>query len=359
MSLKNSLNKNEITIQIVVVFIGWVFLLTYLFTTPFIFKFKWLVFYIGTVVIVNIVWQILLSLYLKLFKKGDDEEDKFYSSIFFNKAKVRPSKIHLPWIAYTPGEDGFFLVPLLYIGANYFTAAISGFLFAALHYPRYPVLACVPKGIFLFCVAAFILPKSGIPSLLIGHILVDWTTPFFMEMLNKFSKGGTPYTFRYDDGTLKEAGYCINKLREGVVIFYYPSGKLETECSYSNDKLDGVFKRFFENGNMEKEGLYRNGQAAGIWHYYYENGLLKSEANYENGTKEGIVKFYYPSGKLKSIYSCKNDKFDGEYKIFFESGNIKEVCAYKEGVLHGLLRSFDESGNFKEETRYESGNIVK
>jgi len=78
-----------------------------------------------------------------------------------------------PWrFLLIPAEDGFFLLPLLYIGINPTSAAVAGFLFAAAHYPLYPWRYCVPKGIAYFFVALFILPY-GIWSVVVAHLFLD------------------------------------------------------------------------------------------------------------------------------------------------------------------------------------------
>ena len=78
-----------------------------------------------------------------------------------------------PWrLLLVPAEDGFFLLPLLYLGINPFSAAVAATLFAAFHYPFFPWRYCIPKGLAYFFVALFILPY-GIWSVVFAHFLFD------------------------------------------------------------------------------------------------------------------------------------------------------------------------------------------
>jgi hypothetical protein len=90
-----------------------------------------------------------------------------------------------PWrLLFIPAEDGFFLLPLLYIGINPVSAAIAGALFAAAHYPSFPWKYCVPKGVAYFFVALWILPY-GIWSVVVAHLILDLTL-FGLEYLVRF-----------------------------------------------------------------------------------------------------------------------------------------------------------------------------
>jgi hypothetical protein len=258
--------------------IGWIFLLIHLLTSPFKFEVKWVFFFMGIILMISIPWMFLMFLYEKVAKKD------LYTDSFFNRKKTTHQKI--PWIFYPPGEDGFFLVPLLYVGIHYLTAGISAFLFALFHYPRFAIWECIPKGLAFFCIALFILPKSGILPLAVGHLLTDGIAFYVLpRILHEFK-------YFYENGVLMEEGMCKNAKREGLVKYYYPSGKLQSECFYTKDILNGPCKWFFENGHIEKEGSYQNGQLQGLWKWFNEDGVLSTEAHYENDHIIGEPKSY-------------------------------------------------------------------
>jgi len=104
----------------------------------------------------------------KLGVKGLDEREAHeQNERFFCGLKKDPWRFLL-----IPAEDGFFLVPLLYIGVNPTSAVVAALLFATVHYPAFPWRYCVPKGIAYFFVALFILPL-GIWSVVVAHLFVD------------------------------------------------------------------------------------------------------------------------------------------------------------------------------------------
>jgi hypothetical protein len=89
-----------------------------------------------------------------------------------------------PWgILLIPAGDGFFLLPLAYIGITPFSAAVAAVLFAAAHYPQFNWPFCIPKSVAYFCVALFLLPY-GIWSIVTAHLLVDLALFTFMFLGN-------------------------------------------------------------------------------------------------------------------------------------------------------------------------------
>lgn len=83
----------------------------------------------------------------------------------------RPAWKMIFWAA--PAEDGLFLVPVVYIGISPFTALISAMVFAAGHYPKFPLVACVPKGLCWFAVVMWVLPH-GVWTVVVGHMILDY-----------------------------------------------------------------------------------------------------------------------------------------------------------------------------------------
>jgi hypothetical protein len=71
-----------------------------------------------------------------------------------------------------PGEDGLFFVPLLLVGSNWLTAGVVAPLYAAMHYPEFPLRLCVVKAVFIYLIALLILPH-GLGTVIVGHLLLD------------------------------------------------------------------------------------------------------------------------------------------------------------------------------------------
>ena len=272
----NDLQKSIVVHAVVV--IGWLILTFHLFTTPFRLEIQWTLCFIAILVANNYLWLWMLGFYLSVIKK---EWEWLQYSIPKSKFKSK-----WPWYLVTLGEDGLCLVPLLYIENNVFTAGMFALLFTVLHRFNFPFWACLPKGTAFFIVALFILPKSGVVPLIIGHWLVD---AFY---LYKNSKISILYKYYYENGVLKEEGSHINSKREGLIKYYFPSGKIQQEAYYAKGNPEGLVKWYFENGNLEKEGTYKDGKIHGLYKWFNEDGSLASETNYEHDNMIGEPKHY-------------------------------------------------------------------
>ncbi len=83
-----------------------------------------------------------------------------------------------------PGEDGFFLAPLLYIGITPLTAAACGVAFTLAHLPAFATRAAVFKGACYFFVAWLLLPHFGLWSIVLGHVLLNATLLVFEHAID-------------------------------------------------------------------------------------------------------------------------------------------------------------------------------
>jgi hypothetical protein len=91
-----------------------------------------------------------------------------------------------PWLfLLIAGEDGFFFLPLLYIGINPATAIAAAALFALMHYHDKPNSALT--GTFLFTMAnVLIVLPHGILPMVLGHYILDATAFGMAPVLKKW-----------------------------------------------------------------------------------------------------------------------------------------------------------------------------
>ena len=91
-----------------------------------------------------------------------------------------------PWLfLLIAGEDGFFFLPLLYIGINPVTAIAASAIFALMHYRDKPNTTLV--GIFLFTAAnVLIVLPHGILPMVLGHFILDTIAISIAPMLKKW-----------------------------------------------------------------------------------------------------------------------------------------------------------------------------
>jgi uncharacterized membrane protein YfhO len=139
--------------------------------------------FLGILAASGVVFVAAMAVMEKFGMKGlDEKEADTTNERFFSMLKREPWKFLL-----IPGEDGFFLLPLLYVGISPVSVAIAAFLFAVAHYPAFPWRYCIPKGIAYFFVALLILPY-GIWSVVTAHLIVDvglWTVLLLVKVEGK------------------------------------------------------------------------------------------------------------------------------------------------------------------------------
>jgi len=71
-----------------------------------------------------------------------------------------------------PAQDGFFFVPLVYLGITPVSATVAGLAFGLFHYPANPLWSCLVKAAFLSLIAYFVLP-FGVLTTIAGHLVID------------------------------------------------------------------------------------------------------------------------------------------------------------------------------------------
>jgi len=97
------------------------------------------------------------------------DEKQSYSVITGLQQKLRGR----PWeILLIPGEDGFFFLPLVYIGITPLSAAIASGLFAAMHFDYRSLRKCAIIFVTHMIICLTILPHSIIP-IISGHFSLD------------------------------------------------------------------------------------------------------------------------------------------------------------------------------------------
>ncbi|MGB1017005.1 MAG: hypothetical protein ACPG4T_22905, partial [Nannocystaceae bacterium] len=138
------------------------------------FDLRWMLAYIGTLaVILLLVPMVAVTVLSRLPQDNDDATapplQEQVADIVADDFARRP----LWSVVSVAAEDGFFLVPLLYIGITPLSAAIAAGLFGAAHFPTWSARGCLLRAVAYFPVALWILPH-GIGSIVVGHLLWDF-----------------------------------------------------------------------------------------------------------------------------------------------------------------------------------------
>ena len=69
-----------------------------------------------------------------------------------------------------------------------------------------------------------------------------------------------------------------------ALLYYYESGSVKTEGTYTNGTEDGLRITSYESGGVFKEEPVPAGMVQGMVKEYYESGRLKAETEFLNNT---------------------------------------------------------------------------
>lgn len=148
---------------------------------------------------------------------------------------------------------------------------------------------------------------------------------------------------------------------------YYSDSTLKYKGAYRDKTPIGVHRHYDKNGNVTSGELYdiggtlvgqgitlENGDKSGQWIFFYPTGKKESEGLFEKGQKEGLWKYYYPDGTLKQTGYFRHDKFNGLWEFYSESGDLLTKEEYENGQRNGLSVEYDDEGNKIMEGMYEN-----
>ena len=93
-----------------------------------------------------------------------------------------------------------------------------------------------------------------------------------------------PYTGRctvFEDGYKKSIQQYLNGVDYGKWIFYFPSGKIETQGKFKDGMKVGRWKYYYESGKIKQISSYSKlGERKGKWIEYDENGKVLRTIKY-------------------------------------------------------------------------------
>lgn len=135
------------------------------------------------------------------------------------------------------------------------------------------------------------------------------------------------------DGGKEVEELKINGYSEGVTIWYYKDGSVDSILHHAKGLGNGLYTMYHKGSNKKEiECFMRNGKRHGSYTEYYLNGRLKNRVTYNDGLMTGPYKEYYENGKLKveTFYDSKG-KQSGISKTYDEKGKLINKETYKNG----------------------------
>lgn len=109
--------------------------------------------------------------------KYKDPRLQEFSEKFQTHRKISPRTDYLYLISFffisIPSEDGIFLAPPILLGINGWTITLFSFLFGFVHFYKYSTINCLRIVFAAILEIVFILPRYGLLTCILGHILFD------------------------------------------------------------------------------------------------------------------------------------------------------------------------------------------
>lgn len=167
---------------------------------------------------------------------------------------------------------------------------------------------------------------------------------------------------------LKEKAKYINGSRSGIIISYFPNGKVFSETMYHDGIKDGTELLYSNDGNLKNKRIYKENEPF-QGSFDEKMGELTINLNYSNGVKEGeaiaadeekqiVAKGIYKNGKPFNgtfvvelndrsddleLINVENFKKTGLQKVFgYKLDNLEKTYTIKDEKQNGMTTFYDE-----------------
>jgi len=148
----------------------------------------------------------------------------------------------------------------------------------------------------------------------------------------------------YPNGNKWREESYFNGREDGMFVEYDPVGNILTKGDYIGGEKEGEW--IYQVGDHEERGSYVIGLREGTWNYYYHSGALKYEGSYSQGNPDKRHKYYYPDGTPKEEQYYELGIREKNWKKYDEEGNLVMTITYKnneEQRINGVKIKLPES----------------
>ena len=119
----------------------------------------------------------------------------------------------------------------------------------------------------------------------------------------------------------------------GILVDYYPGGRVMSRSVVSNGLLEGLSEGWYTNGQLQVRETYRANYSDGTRTRWFANGNKLSEATVLHGKINGLYRRWYEDGKLAEEIPMKDGQIDGEGRAYYPSGYVKATVKYQAGKV--------------------------
>ncbi len=186
--------------------------------------------------------------------------------------------------------------------------------------------------------------------LLLFSVLIV-TIPSYSQ--NHFKNGKT-VEFRFNQSStsgIDRIYFCNDTLCEGLLEQLDSNNQILSQAQFSNGKQNGIFRRYHSNGNIAVIGNMVENCRQGLVVTYYPSGKIKSTEYFPPNTC-GIIEgtemvSFYENSKIETWYVYK-EGWELQFHYYFSS----------EGDTLGYMLPLKKDPTIFEEVNFESGEQV-
>jgi len=102
-----------------------------------------------------------------------------------------------------------------------------------------------------------------------------------------------------------------------------------------------------------------DGKREGMMIDYYPDGKLKAERMFQNGQQEGKTLVYHPEGSVKEVQFYHQGLQTGADTIWYENGKLEFVTFFKENKKNGYLYKWSPTGELIFESKYAMDTLIE
>lgn len=147
--------------------------------------------------------------------------------------------------------------------------------------------------------------KSGLPE---GH----WTnwykngSKYYEGNYHNGKKEG-PWIVRDSLGRIMREENFINDIRDGIVKEWHHDKDEFTVGTIKNETMEGSWEwRTITADRLKMKGEFKNGMKNGMFIFYYPDGQIESKGEFKDGKEEGEHVWYNKNGTIYTTVNYKN-----------------------------------------------------
>jgi antitoxin component YwqK of YwqJK toxin-antitoxin module len=143
------------------------------------------------------------------------------------------------------------------------------------------------------------------------------------------------WTWWFDNGTKKDEATLQKGVYVGTRSHWRKNGTIKQKEIITGpcygDCCDGMSLFYYENGTVQSEQSMKGGQLEGKYIYRYDNGQAKKQEYFRAGIKQGTYQEWYRDGTKWVTGYFKDDKQDSAWTWFDSTGKASSVELFKAG----------------------------